>query len=142
MLSGSRVKVFRPRTDFTHVSESIILAAATQSIKVSVLLESYVEANHDCTCQIDDVTNATLNIDPATTTDQILETVWHQPSQELAHAFRFQLEDAQRVAAIEELEGRRVLQGQVLEIRSRSSRAFDVLQGLLEDRQRPAIVAR
>ena len=55
MISGSRVKVSRPRTDFVHVSEAITLAAATQSIKVSVLLESYVEANHDATCLIDDV---------------------------------------------------------------------------------------
>ena len=68
-LTTSRMNISRPRTTFKHISEAITFASATQSIKISVLLENYYETNHDLTCVIDDVTNATNAIAPATTTD-------------------------------------------------------------------------
>lgn len=69
----SRVRVQRPDTSLTHISEQITLASTTQSLKVKVILDQYYETNHDLTCTIDDVTNASNGIAPATTTDTELE---------------------------------------------------------------------
>ena len=68
-LTTSRMNISRPRTTLTHISEAVTLASATQSFKVNVLLENYYETNHDLTCVIDDVTNATAGIAAATVTD-------------------------------------------------------------------------
>jgi hypothetical protein len=68
-LVTSRMNISRPRTTFEHLSEAVTFAGTTQSLKITVLLENYKEANHDLTCVIDDVTNASNDIAPATTTD-------------------------------------------------------------------------
>lgn len=68
-LVTSRMNISRPRTTFKHISEAVTFAGTTQSVKVTVLLENYYETNHNLTCVIDDVTNASAAIAPATTTD-------------------------------------------------------------------------
>jgi len=68
-LTNSEVRISRPRTTFTHISKSITPAAATQSIKVTVVAANFYEANHDLTCVIDDNTNGATDIAPATTSD-------------------------------------------------------------------------
>lgn len=64
-LTGSRVKVSRPKTAFKHVSDEITLATASNAITVELLLENFDETPHDCTCQLrvgvtDEVADATV----------------------------------------------------------------------------------
>lgn len=73
-LAGSNVKIYRPRTTGKHISEPIDLASATQDFKVKLLIEEYHEANHNMTMTLDDVTNGTTGIAPATITDKELGT--------------------------------------------------------------------
>ena len=71
-LDTSRMRISRPRTTFRHISTDVTLPAATQTLKITVLLENYYETNHDLSCTIDDVTNGASAIAPATITDEDL----------------------------------------------------------------------
>lgn len=68
-LGTSRVMAERPRTNFKHFSKSITLPSATQSLTVTVLLESFLEANHDLDVTINDITNGNDNVAAAVVTD-------------------------------------------------------------------------
>ena len=72
-LLDSRIIISRPRTTFKHISEPVTLASSTQSFKVIVTANEYYEDNHNLTCTLDDVTNATLGIVPATTITEDIE---------------------------------------------------------------------
>lgn len=50
--TDSKLYYSRPRTVFKHISDQIILDAATQSLKIVLTLENYYEVNHNCTCTI------------------------------------------------------------------------------------------
>lgn len=74
-LTGSEVRISRPRTTFKHISTSILPAAPTQSIRVIVQMANYYEANHDLTATIDDVTNSSNGIAPSSVVDEDLGAV-------------------------------------------------------------------
>jgi len=74
-LVNSEVRISRPRTTFTHISTPILPGSPTQTVKVTVQLADYYEANHDLDCVIDDVTNAVNGIAPATVVDEDLGEV-------------------------------------------------------------------
>lgn len=71
-LASSNAKIYRPRTTGKHISEPIVLAAPTQDFKVKLLIEEFYEANHNLTMTLDDVTNGSNGIAPATITDKVL----------------------------------------------------------------------
>ena len=56
-LTGSRVKVSRPKTSFKHVSTDIVIGATSSSIHIKVWLEHFDETphNHDCAIHINTV---------------------------------------------------------------------------------------
>lgn len=51
-LTGSQIIVSRPKTAFKWASTLRTLGSSTTSVKVQVDLQSYVEANHDCTISL------------------------------------------------------------------------------------------
>lgn len=52
VLTGSRVKVARPKVAFVHISEPLTLPAPSQTIVVKLLLEWFKETPHDCSCRL------------------------------------------------------------------------------------------
>ncbi len=52
MLTGSEVKLSRPKTAFKHISEVQNLAAPSDEIVVKVLLEDFDDTPHDLTCRL------------------------------------------------------------------------------------------
>ena len=72
-LTNSNVVVSRPATTLTWFSEQITLPAATQTLKVIVILDMFNEANHDFTLVINDVTNGVNNKAAGSVVDEVLE---------------------------------------------------------------------
>lgn len=69
-LANSLVGVNRPGVGFVHISENLMLPAASQSIKVIVDIGAFNPANHTLSCTLDDVTNNVIGIAPSATTDE------------------------------------------------------------------------
>ena len=69
MLTGSRCRLSRPKTQFTHVSTGITLASGSNNISVKCLIEGFDETPHDfgLTLRHDGVTET-----PDTTVDVVL----------------------------------------------------------------------
>lgn len=70
-LTGSRVKLSRPKTSFTHISTPITLASASDSITVTALLEEFDETPHNFTLQL--IPDGEAAEDPDTTVDEALD---------------------------------------------------------------------
>lgn len=69
--------------------------------------------------------------------NDVLETVYSQFSEELAHSVRFKLEDPQRVCFLQYLVGLLVVERDLLHIRKWFPAKSDVLQCFLYDGERP-----
>lgn len=52
VLTGSEVKISRPKTAFRHISTPQELATASDDITVQLLLEAFDDTPHDCACRL------------------------------------------------------------------------------------------
>ncbi len=89
MLSGSRVKISRPKTAFKHVSTVITLGSASDDIYVKLIAEGFDDTPHDLTCQLRDIVGAVTENADATTT-VVLPDLPNVPKR-IERTFRFQL---------------------------------------------------
>ncbi len=89
MLTGSRVKISRPKTALKHVSSVITLGSASDDIYVKLIAEGFSETPHDLTCQIRDIVGAVTENPDATTTTS-LPDLPNIPNR-IERTFRFQL---------------------------------------------------
>lgn len=89
MLTGSRVKISRPKTALTHVSDVITLASASDDIYVKLIAEGFDETPHDLSCQLRDIVGAVTEVPDATTTVALADLPDVQ--NRIERTYRFQL---------------------------------------------------
>lgn len=72
-LNKSRVTVARPRTTFLEISTPVDLALATQDVTVQVIVDWFNPTNHTFDLTLDDLTNGSNDIVPASVTQDVLD---------------------------------------------------------------------
>lgn len=92
MLTGSRVKISRPKTALKHVSDIITLGTASDDIYVKLIAEGFSETPHDLNCQMYDIVGAVIE-NPDATTTVALADLPNVPNR-IERTFRFQIPTA------------------------------------------------
>jgi hypothetical protein len=72
-LTGSRVRVWRPKLTFTHISEGLTLASGCTTVKVTTVLEHFDETPHDHTCILKTGATYATTENPDTTVTKLLD---------------------------------------------------------------------
>jgi hypothetical protein len=67
LLTGSEIRLFRPKTAFMHISERQTLSGPSGEVHVKVLLENFNDVAHDLSCKL--YFESGLDFDPVLTTD-------------------------------------------------------------------------